>query len=237
MILIDWITSASCKIKVVSRGGEHLWHKHFKRFEFGFSFECGFGRQLFNTHMGIYECLVSAQLESARHLAKKRVEPKRATPKNRHRNMAGSSSSAALENLATVWRLLNGAGRSSNSLDAPPAVPATPPPFLAPSNNPFNSRCPDSCFKCFVSGSLVFLAYEKCRLGDVFMVNDLCLAARSVKVIEWEMLSAARAGAGRGKGNSNVVPWTVCSSSRETCLADPAMLLAASKTTTCGKCN
>lgn len=52
-------------------GGEHLWHKHFKRFEFGFSFECGFGRQLFNTHMGIYECLVSAQLESARHLAKK----------------------------------------------------------------------------------------------------------------------------------------------------------------------
>lgn len=66
-----------------------MWHKHFKRFEFGFSFECGFGRQLSNTHMGIYECLVSAQLESARHLAKKRVEPKRATPKNRHRNMAG----------------------------------------------------------------------------------------------------------------------------------------------------
>lgn len=148
---------------------------------------------------------------------------------------AGSSTSgsAALENLATVWRLLNGAGRSSNSLDAPPAVPATPPPFLAPSNNPFNSRCPDSCFKCFVSGSLVFLAYEKCRLGDVFMVNDLCLAARSVKVIEWEMLSAA----GAGKRKRNVVPWTVCSSSRETCLADSAMLLAASKTTTCGKCN
>lgn len=194
MILIDWITSASCKIKVV-RGGKHLWHKHFKRF--------GFGRQLFNTHMGIYECLVSAQLESARHLAKKRVEPKRATPKNRHRNMAGSSStssSAALENLATVWRLLNGAGRSSNSLDAPPAVPA--PSSLAPSIISFNSRCPDSCFKCFVSGSLVFLAYEKekCRLGDVFMLNDLCLAARSVKVIEWEMLSAAGAGAGRGKG-------------------------------------
>lgn len=66
-----------------------MWHKHFKRFEFGFGFEYGFGRQLFNTHMGIYECLVSAQLESARHLAKKRVEPKRATPKNRHRNMAG----------------------------------------------------------------------------------------------------------------------------------------------------
>lgn len=73
---------------------------------------------------------------------------------------------------------------------------------LAPSIIPFNSRCPDSCFKCFVSGSLVFLAYEKekCRLGDVFMVNDLCLAARSVKVIEWEMLSAAGAGAGGGKG-------------------------------------
>lgn len=67
------------------------------------------------------------------------------------------------------------------------------------------------------------------------MVNDLCLAARSVKVIEWEMLSAA--GAGVGKRKRNVMPWTVCSSSRETCLADPAMLLAASKTTTCGKCN
>lgn len=73
------------------------------------------------------------------------------------------------------------------------------PPPLAPSIIPFNSRCPDSCFKCFVSGSLVFLAYEKekCRLGDVFMVNDLCLAARSVKVIEWEMLSAAGAGKGQ----------------------------------------
>lgn len=72
-------------------------------------------------------------------------------------------------------------------------------PSLAPSIIPFNSRCPDSCFKCFVSGSLVFLAYEKekCRLGDVFMVNDLCLAARSVKVIEWEMLSAAGAGKGQ----------------------------------------
>lgn len=78
--------------------------------------------------------------------------------------------------------------------------PCNTPPPLALSIIPFNSRCPDSCFKCFVSGSLVFLAYEKekCRLGDVFMVNDLCLAARSVKVIEWEMLSAA--GAGRGKG-------------------------------------
>lgn len=76
-----------------------------------------------------------------------------------------------------------------------------PTPSLAPSIIPFNSRCPDSCFKCFVSGSLVFLAYEKekCRLGDVFMVNDLCLAARSVKVIEWEMLSAARAGKGEEK--------------------------------------
>lgn len=33
---------------------------------------------------------------------------------------------------------------------------------------------------------------EKCRACDVFMVNDLCLAARSVKVIEWEMLSGER---------------------------------------------
>lgn len=215
-----------------------MWHKHFKRFEFGFSFECGFGRQLFNTHMGIYECLVSAQLESARHLAKKRVEPKRATPKNRHRNMAGRQQhkrqrrTRKSRNCLTIieWRgaVLQLPRRTS-------CCPCTSPPSLAPSIIPFNSRCPDSCFKCFVSGSLVFLAYEKekCRLGDVFMVNDLCLAARSVKVIEWEMLSAA----GAGKRKRNVVPWTVCSSSRETCLADPAMLLAASKTTTCGKCN
>lgn len=76
------------------------------------------------------------------------------------------------------------------------ASPSTAVPVPAPASAPYSSRCPDSCFKCFVSVSLVFLAYEKekCRAGDVFMVNDLCLAARSVKVIEWEMLSAAGAG-------------------------------------------
>lgn len=180
-----------------------MWHKHFKRFGFGFSFECGFGRQLFNTHMGIYECLVSAQLESARHLAKKRVEPKRATPKNRHRNMAGStSSSAALQKSRNCLTIIEWRGAVLQLPRRTSCCPCTSPPSPAPSIIPFNSRCPDSCFKCFVSGSLVFLAYEKekCRLGDVFMVNDLCLAARSVKVIEWEMLSAAGAGAGRGKG-------------------------------------
>lgn len=118
---------------------------------------------------------------------------------------SGSGSSGALKNLATVWRLLNGAGRSLQ-LPRRTSCPR-PSPLLSlcpfPPIIPFNSRCPDSCFKCFVSGSLVFLAYEKekCRPGDVFMVNDLCLAARSVKVIEWEMLSAAGVGKSkRGKG-------------------------------------
>lgn len=149
-----WLVS---QVRLGAGGSNNLWHsKHFKRFEYVFD------RQLFNTHMGIYECLVLARLRlrlRSRHLAKKRVEPKRATPKNRHRNMAAAAAAAAHSKISQLfddyWMARGGPTTPSTQLLPQLLVLLL---LLLP---PYNSRCPDSCFKCFVSVSLVFLAYEK----------------------------------------------------------------------------
>lgn len=135
MILIDWITSASCKIKVVVGLAKLGWGAGEAATICGTvnisnDSNTNFRSATFqHSHGNLWMPCLGSRLRlrlRSRHLAKKRVEPKRATPKNRH----GSSrrNGGALENLATVWRLLNGAGRSYNSLDATPAPAAPPPP-------------------------------------------------------------------------------------------------------------
>jgi len=77
------------------------------------------------------------------------------------------------------------------------------PPILSQSPSRLLDAIPDTRFMFQVFRKrfayIVFLAYEKekCRQDDVFMVNDLCLGGRSVKVIEWEMLSALGTPRGR----------------------------------------
>lgn len=115
----------------------------------------------------------------------KKSRAKRATPKNRHRNMAAHSKISQL--LTIIEWIWGGVGCP----DHPPSLAPT----LCISLGTIIPNRWRFMFQVFrkrsAYASYIFLAYEKekCRQGDVFMVNDLCRGGRSVRVIEWEMLS------------------------------------------------